>query len=68
MRSRKINLKLSADLLKAIDSVAKRNFENRSTFIRKSIALRLNEQHIVAHKPQKLDWQALLKEDEDAGV
>jgi metal-responsive CopG/Arc/MetJ family transcriptional regulator len=60
MRSQRIELKLSKELLQRIDQVAAVNYENRSEFIRKSIALRLNNQTIVESQSEEDKWQALL--------
>ena len=65
MRSKPIHVRLSYHMLKALDTAASENFENRSAFIRKSIALRLNDQHIVTHKPQTIDWKNLIEQDEE---
>jgi len=63
MISPDIHIKFSAGLLRAIDEAAAASHQSRSQFIRESIVLRLNEQHIVAHRPKTIDWPAIMAED-----
>jgi metal-responsive CopG/Arc/MetJ family transcriptional regulator len=46
MRSRNVHIKLSHDLLELVDQAATDSFQSRSAFIRETLALRLNQQHV----------------------
>jgi metal-responsive CopG/Arc/MetJ family transcriptional regulator len=48
--TRTINLSLSAELLKALDKAAKKNYASRSDYIREAVLLRLRSQRIVSNK------------------
>ncbi len=48
MRSQKLHLLLSFDLLEEIDQVAKASYKSRSAYIRETIVLRLNNQRVIS--------------------
>ena len=48
--SKAINITLPADLLKAIDNAAKKDFASRSDFIRQATVLSLRKQVVVPEK------------------
>lgn len=60
MGSKRIALRLSARLLQEIDVAAKQNLNSRSSFIRESIIMRLNDQHLVPN-PRVDDTLELLR-------
>jgi uncharacterized protein (DUF1778 family) len=64
MSDKQLHIRFTADLLATIDKAASKNHQKRSQFIRESIVLRLNEQHVVTHKPKAIDWQAIMAEDD----
>ena len=60
MRTKKIEVRISPELLEEIDQAAANAWQSRSDWIRESLVLRLNRQDIVARPdPEKL-WQAEL--------
>ncbi len=52
IRSRAVSIKFSLELLKKIDADARANFTSRSNYIRETLALRLNNQHIVTEQTE----------------
>lgn len=52
MYSRAVNITFPAELLKKIDADAKANFCSRSSYIRETLTLRLNNQHIVTEQSE----------------
>lgn len=61
MRSKRIELKLSARLLQRIDGAAGTNLTSRSDFIRQAVVMRLNGQHL-APNPRLEDTLELLRQ------
>jgi metal-responsive CopG/Arc/MetJ family transcriptional regulator len=51
MRSKRTQLSLSPQLLERIDKAAQANLMTRSSFIRESVIMRLNDQHLVPNPP-----------------
>lgn len=45
--SEDLHIRLTTELLEQIDRAARASYQSRSSYIRESIALRLNQQHIV---------------------
>ena len=60
MRSRHVHIKISADLLEKIDMAAADTFQSRSSFIRESLALRLNGQYITRAQQKEDELDAML--------
>ena len=61
MRSKRIQLKLSAELLDAIDAAATAELNSRSGFIRESVVMRLKDRHLSPN-PRVEDVLRLLSE------
>jgi metal-responsive CopG/Arc/MetJ family transcriptional regulator len=66
MPSKSIHLKLSPQLLEKIDRAARANLNSRSGFIRESVIMRLNNQHL-AHNPRPDDILELLRQAKSGG-
>jgi metal-responsive CopG/Arc/MetJ family transcriptional regulator len=47
MHSKKIQVVVTSEMLDAIDEAAAKTFQSRSQYIRETLALRLNNQHVV---------------------
>jgi metal-responsive CopG/Arc/MetJ family transcriptional regulator len=47
MRSKRIQIKLSDEMLERIDEAAKAHFTSRSGYIREAVGLRLRREHVV---------------------
>jgi metal-responsive CopG/Arc/MetJ family transcriptional regulator len=60
MRSRKIEIKLPAELLAQIDEEAAKHYQTRSQYIRQSITLRINNQTVVDNQSEEERWQQLI--------
>ena len=52
MHSQMVSIKITARLLKEIDETAKANHQSRSSFIRQSVTMRLNNQRIVTESSE----------------
>ena len=61
MRSKRVELKMSARLLQHVDEAARANLTSRSDLIRESIIMRLNDQHLVPN-PKLEDILELLRQ------
>jgi metal-responsive CopG/Arc/MetJ family transcriptional regulator len=61
MRSKMIELKLSEELLNAIDQEATKNYQSRSQYVRQSITLRLNNQTITNQPSEEDKWRTLVE-------
>lgn len=64
MKSKRVITSLSPQMLVRVDEAAKASFTTRSHFIRESIALRLNNQHVV-NRPSQNEFMERLKDMAD---
>ena len=62
MHSEQLHFWVSKEMLKQIDVAARANFQSRSSFVRESIAHRLNSQSLVSHKQQEDQLQKIIDE------
>jgi len=62
MRSQKVQLRFSKDLLEKVDMAAKAGFQSRSEFIRETLALRLNGQYVTKARQAEDEFDDMLKE------
>jgi predicted transcriptional regulator len=60
--SRMLHIKISPDLLEKVDIAANDTFQSRSSFIRESLALRLNGQYVTKAQQEKDDFDEMLLE------
>jgi Arc/MetJ-type ribon-helix-helix transcriptional regulator len=56
MRSKEVHIKISEEMLEKIDMAARDTFQSRSSFIRESLALRLNGQYITKAQAAERDF------------
>jgi metal-responsive CopG/Arc/MetJ family transcriptional regulator len=61
MCGKRVELRLSARLLEAIDQATKANLMTRSEFIRGAVIMRLNDQHLIPN-PKIEDTLELLRQ------
>lgn len=59
-RSIKTHFRISAELLKMVDEAAKASFQSRSSYIRETLALRLNNQSVVKQQTEEEKLQAII--------
>lgn len=60
MGSKRLEIRMSADMLDKIDKAARANLTTRSGYIRHAVVMRLNDEHL-APNPKKDDILELLK-------
>lgn len=59
-RNQKIDIRLTAELLKAIDKAAAASFQSRSSYIRETLALRINRQIVSTQQSEEDKLQAII--------
>lgn len=62
MHSKRIELRISPELLEEIDEAAAQNWQTRSDYIRETLVLRLNRQNVVSQPGAGDEWQRAVKE------
>lgn len=60
MKSLRISLSFSEEMLARVDQAAKDSFSTRSNFIREAVAMRLNNQHVVS-RPKENEFMKQLE-------